>query len=230
MDTPSTDTALTSEAQPDTAAAAGVVADTQVTTEATPSDAKPADAKPADAATAEAKPADAKTEPKAEDKPVGAPEKYEAFTVPEGYEIDQELMSQFEPVLREVNLTQEAAQKIMDVAPKLIEATQMKTVSAVLDHLGMTDHATWAPSLKADKEIGGDKLAENLAVAKKGLETFGTPQLRDLLKKTGLGNHPEMVRAFYKVGQQIKEDGFVSGSSTTTSDARALFSASNMNP
>ena len=46
---------------------------------------------------------------------------------------------------------------------------------------------SWTESVKTDKEIGGDKLAENLSVARKALDTFGTPELRDVLNATASG-------------------------------------------
>ena len=67
----------------------------------------------------------------------------------------------------------------------------------------------WAETAIGEKEFGGERLAENLAVAKKALDTFGTPELRTLLNETGLGNHPELIRAFYKAGKAISEDKFV---------------------
>ena len=65
--------------------------------------------------------------------------------------------------------------------------------------------------MKVDKEIGGEKFTENLALARKALESFGTPELQDVLNMTGLGNHPEVIRAFYKAGKAISEDRFIPG-------------------
>lgn len=58
-----------------------------------------------------------KPTPPKEETPPGAPEKY-AFTAPEGQELDTSALAQFEPVARELNLTQEQAQKLVDVYPK----------------------------------------------------------------------------------------------------------------
>jgi hypothetical protein len=208
------ETLLTGDAQPNTADAAGektvdstkTESDAKTTTEVTPP------AKTDDAAKVEevAKTTD-KAEAKAE-QPAGAPEKYEAFTMPEGFALDEQLFNEFAPVLKELNLPQAAAQKVMDFAPKLIEHTQQSTIAQVLEQTGLKDFPTWAGAVKTDKELGGDKYAENLAVAKKAIDTFGTPELRAILKQTGLGNHPELVRAFYRAGKQISEDTFVSGS------------------
>lgn len=241
-------TLLTETAQPDTAASAGDTtagATNAQTTDATkPEDAAPgakvegapgdkpaqgSDAKPADGKTEDTKtpdPKDAKAET-----PAGAPEKYEAFTVPEGFAIDPEMLAEFSPVLKELNLPQAAAQKVIDFAPKLIEKATQQAAASFLEQTGLKGFDTWAAAVKTDKELGGDKLAENLAVAKKAMDTFGSPELRAVLSKTGLGNHPEMVRAFYRAGKQISEDGFVPGGAAGPSaDARRLFNASNMNP
>ena len=63
-----------------------------------------------------------------------------------------------------------------------------------------------------DKEFGGPALAENLSVAKKALDAFGTAELRTLLNESGLGNHPEIVRLFFRAGKAISEDRVVTGS------------------
>jgi hypothetical protein len=64
---------------------------------------------------------------------------------------------------------------------------------------------------KGDKEFGGDKLSENLGVAKKALDAFGTAELRSLLNQSGLGDHPEVIRFMYRAGKAISEDRFVGG-------------------
>jgi hypothetical protein len=73
-------------------------------------------------------------------------------------------------------------------------------------------HATlvkgWADEVKTDKDIGGDKLAENLGVAKKALD-LGPPELKALLNESGLGNHPAVVKWAIAVGKALSEDKFV---------------------
>lgn len=69
----------------------------------------------------------------------------------------------------------------------------------------------WAADVKADKEIGGDKLTGNLSAAQRALAQFGTPELKEYLEGTGLGNHPELVKAFVKIGKAMSEDGMVTG-------------------
>ena len=160
----------------------------QQAAEAAPAGKEPA---PADAA---------KTEASAEAK--AAPETYE-FKAPEGRVFDSEVIAEYSKVAKELNLSQEAAQRVLDaVGPKLAER-QAAQIEAVRNG--------WADNSKADKEFGGDKLTENLGVAKKALDQFGTAELRSLLNESGLGNHPEVIRFMYRAGKAISEDQLVVG-------------------
>lgn len=164
-----------------------------------------------------------KTEGEAEKKPEGAPESYE-FKAPEGVQFDDTVIGAFSEVAKELNLPQDQAQKVLDKVAPVIAARQAEQFQAA--------RTEWAETAKADKEFGGEKLAENLGVAKKALDAFATPELRTLLDQSGLGNHPEVIRMFYRAGKAISEDRFVSGQGgkTAQGDARRLYSASNMNP
>lgn len=135
-----------------------------------------------------------------EQAPEGAPEKYE-FEAPEGAEFDGEVIGKFSEVAKELNLTQDAAQKILSSVAPVIQARQAEAIQEA--------RSAWLSDAKADKEFGGDKLVENLSVAKKALDAFGTPELRSLLDETGLGNHPELIRVLYRAGKAISEDRFV---------------------
>ncbi|HBS3259297.1 peptidase [Klebsiella pneumoniae] len=143
--------------------------------------------------------------PEKEQKQEGAPEKYE-FQAGEGVELDAEALKDFEPVARELNLTNEQAQKLVDAYPKILAGVQQRQADA-----WQAQTEEWAATVKADKEIGGDKLTANLGVAQRALDTFGTPALKEYLNGTGLGNHPELVKAFVKVGKAMSEDGVVTG-------------------
>jgi hypothetical protein len=133
-------------------------------------------------------------------KPQGAPEKYE-FKPPEGSQLEGKPLAQFEEVARELNMTNEAAQKVIDkVAPALAER-QAELVKEA--------NTAWLQAAQTDKEFGGDKLTENIGVAKQALEAYGSPALKELLDKTGLGNHPEIIRAFYRAGKNIQPDNKV---------------------
>lgn len=144
----------------------------------------------------------AKPEEKPAEAPEGAPEAYE-FTPPEGHVLDDGVIGKFSEVAKELNLPQDKAQKVLDVMAPAIAERQQAALQAMTSE--------WAETSKADKEFGGEKLGENLAIAKTALDKFATPEFTKLLNDTGLGNHPEVLRVFYRAGKAISADTVVTG-------------------
>ena len=168
-------------------------------------------------AVATAPASDANAQPAADAKATepAIPEAYE-FTAPDGVELDSVATEEFSAIAKELKLDQSNAQKVADVAIKMAQRQAEAHVKLV---------ESWVEQVKADKELGGDRLQENLAVAKKPLDQFGTPELRDVLNSSGLGSHPAVVRFFHAIGKSLSEDRFVAGApkSTDTDPARRLF-------
>lgn len=130
------------------------------------------------------------------------PEKYE-FAAPEGQDFSPAFLEAYSTVAKEIGLPQDKAQAIIDKVAPVLEKQQAEQIEKV--------HEEWKESTRTDKEFGGDKLMENLAVAKTALEAFGTPALKEMLNATGIGNHPELIRFFYKAGKALSEDGVLTG-------------------
>lgn len=162
-------------------------------------DADPAPADPAPEGEGDQSPAEGgDAEPSAEDV---VPETYE-FQFPEGVTPDPELVAGLEQFSKENKLTAGQAQKLADLGSQVGAkiATQQAAQHAA-------EVQAWAESSKADAEFGGDKLEPNLGIAKTALDQFASPELREMLKTSGLGNHPEVIRAFYRVGKATSVDG-----------------------
>ena len=138
--------------------------------------------------------------------PQGAPETYEFNTkiTDDSSELDPEVVTAFGEVAKELDLPQDAAQKVLDKVAPVIQAKQAKVLEQA-----KTD---WANDSQADKEFGGENLAENLNIAKTALDAFGSKALKSLLHETGFGNHPEIIRFMYKAGKAISEDSYVGNS------------------
>jgi hypothetical protein len=165
--------------------------------------------------------ADANAQPNADDKAPEpqVPESYE-YKMPEGIELDKAAADEFSAIAKELKLDQATAQKVADVGAKMAQRQTEAHVKLV---------ESWVEQVKTDTEIGGDKLDENLAVARKAMDAFGTPELKDVLNSTGLGNHPAVIKAFYKAGKAISEDKFVPGSpkGAETDIAKRMFPSMN---
>lgn len=149
-----------------------------------------------------------------EEQPASVPESYE-LTPPEGFEaLDPETVEFATPILKDLNLTNEQANKLMPVAGKLAERLQAMGQQQMLGEI-TAQRKAWAQEAQGDPEIGGDKWNETTHLADKALNALGYPKgspFRSLLTDTGLDNHPEMIRAMRKVGELVSEDGdFVRG-------------------
>lgn len=153
----------------------------------------------------------------------GAPEKYD-FKAPEGQPAyDEGVISAFSEAARELNLTQDSAQKVIDKVVPVMQARQAEQFNAM--------KAQWADQAKTDTEFGGDNFDQNMAVAKQALDKFGSEGLTSLLNDTGFGNHPEWIRFTFKVGQALSEEKvFGSGSTDSGEPSIAQRMFPNMNP
>lgn len=148
------------------------------------------------------------------------PEQYADFAFEEGKALDTELADDIKATAKELGLTQSQAQKLADLALKRTESAQSKQAEMLAQA-----RDEWAGQAKADKEFGGDAIEANLATARKALDTFGTPELKALLNESGLGNHPEVIRFFYRSGKAISEDRVIRGGAAgqPTDPAKRLF-------
>lgn len=147
------------------------------------------------------------------------PESYE-FNMPEGVALDKTAADEFTTIAKDLKLSAADAQKVADVGAKMAQR-QAEQHAALVE--------SWVEQVKADKDIGGDKLDENLGVARKAIEAFGTPELKDVLNTTGFGNHPAFIKFAYKAGKAISQDGFVTGSpkGPETDMAKKMFPSMN---
>jgi len=153
-----------------------------------------------------------------------APQDY-TFTTPEDVPVDAAVLDAFSDVAKGLNLPQDAAQTVLDKMAPVLAQRQAEQITAARNQ--------WEFDARADAEFGGDKLDENLAVAKRAMDAFATPALKTLLNESGLGSHPEIIRAFYRAGRAISQDSLIAGSSQPASrpnTAQRLYGASNMNP
>lgn len=147
---------------------------------------------------------DTKTE--GEPEPAGAPEQYEDFTVPEGMELDTAALENFAPIAKELNLSQDQAQKLVDMYASQVQGLQKAQIEAMA-----AQRAEWVNQIRTDQEIGGVDMNKKIGVAVKAIDHFAGREFRQLLHDTGLSDHPDMVRAFYKIGMAMEEDKMTPG-------------------
>jgi hypothetical protein len=124
-----------------------------------------------------------------------------SLTMPEGIEVDQELVEALGPDFHEMGLTNRQAQQLAD---RFIEIQGRRGKAAGEAWAGRVQG--WADEARKDRDIGGAKWGGTVGSAQRALSRLGTPALREYLNTSGGGNHPEMIRIFAKVGSMIQED------------------------
>lgn len=130
-----------------------------------------------------------------------AAETYE-YQMPEGMALDKSAADALTAFAKEQGIKPAEAQKLAAIGAQMVQRQQEAHAQTV---------STWIEQVKTDKEIGGDKFDASLATSRVAMETFGTPELKDVLNATGLGNHPAIVKFFYQVGKRVSQDEHVSG-------------------
>ena len=190
---------------------------------------------------------------KTDDTTTDVPKKYEDFTLPEGTEFSEEGIAKITKYGKDNNLSQGALQGMVDIGLEAIQENVAAYDTHMQEQWGEVREG-WVNEIKADKELGGDKLPETIKFASSAVRTFGKevpvlddkgvpvvdsrgqPQtMNDLahaLDITGAGDNPVLVRVFAQLGKLAGEGGIIHGN--MTSDGRGLgqrlFDKSDMNP
>lgn len=136
-----------------------------------------------------------------------APEKYGDFKLKEGTKLDAALTEQYRGVAKELNLSQEGAQRLVDFAVE--QGGRFKTESDEAYKKQLGEWKTESTKLLGD----GENLSRNNALIAKVREAFFSPELVKFLGDYGFGDHPEMVKLTLKIGEKLAESNVADGGS-----------------
>lgn len=174
--------------------------------------------------------------PKAPNDAPKAPEKYEAWKVPEGYELDAGVAAEAEPIFKELGLTQENAQRLVDFYAKHALASEKERMDTWL-----ATRTEWRESMKSDETLGkltgkdgnfgpDSPLVSTINRAMDGLQN---PKLvsdfKAAMDMTGAGDNPAFVRVLYALASKVTEGtsyaagGPVKGNSSRPTAAAAMY-------
>ena len=128
--------------------------------------------------------------------------------LPEGVQADAVSLDEFKALAKETGLKGEVAQKMVDLHLKAMSAAEARGTEAYTQQ-----QKVWADQRKSDKEYGGTNYEANLKTAQQAVAKFASPEFRQFLAASKLGNHPELVRAFYRVGKAMAEDSVAGATS-----------------
>jgi hypothetical protein len=142
------------------------------------------------------------------------PEKYE-LKLPENSILKAEQLEKIASFAKERGFSQEHAQALVErehsVLSEFVQAQTQK-----MEQIPQQ----WYEASKADKEFGGNEEAfqRNAELAKRVVHKFGGEEFMKELDRTGFGNHPELLRVFYRIGKSMAEDQLVMPNAQTGGD------------
>ena len=122
---------------------------------------------------------------------------YSKLTFKNPESIDQELLKEATEIFGESKLSVEQAQKLIQLQEKFIEKSQAQYHDTV---------EGWVKEAKKDPEFGGKDYEKNMAAVNKAFKEYGSESLGEFLDTYRFGNHPEVIRMFYRIGLTLKED------------------------
>lgn len=128
--------------------------------------------------------------------------------MPDGVELDQDLLTAAVPMLKEAGLSSDQASKLVPLVTQVQERYQQTQ----LDDFARVK-LEWGNETRNDPEIGGKNLTESMRLAAVALNAGGTAgaEAREILNESGLGNHKVMVRLLRNLGAVIERGNKGSG-------------------
>jgi len=105
------------------------------------------------------------------------------------------------------NLSPEAAQQVLEHANGEVAAYREQQTDAWTT----LTRETWVNDVKNDPEVGGEKLTGAVTDAKRFLEAFGDPEIRQFLEHTGFGNNKYVIRMLSRAAKRMANAKPVTG-------------------
>lgn len=135
------------------------------------------------------------------------PEKYDLKLPTEGNQLKASDLERISAQAKEKGLSNEDAQKLVLQENETIN----RHLSAQLKDVKEVQSKNWLAELKADAEIGGDKLNESIENAKRVFVKYFPEDFRKVIDESGLGNVPGFVKGMAKIAKAFGEDHFKDG-------------------
>ena len=145
-------------------------------------------------------------------KPPVAPDKYEDYKVPDGYTLDPEIKTKADAIFKDLGLSQEGAQRLVDFyTAETTEAFEAPFKAYQQLTLDWRKEAESHPDLRG--KLGpGQEVNVRIARALDGLDDPSlASDFRKLMDLTGAGNHQAFIRVIDKLAAKVVEGAHVAG-------------------
>jgi len=177
--------------QPTDPVTPAVATDSAAPTAATPTNDTPP-------ATNESAPADvAASTPPATDAPAAIPESYALKA--DGFQFNEVATAALAPAFKEAGLTQAQVDVLAKAYAGLVRDTPAQMLARDLEVVAK------------DPELGGANWGRTQGYVRTAMSAFGDPEFGKFVNEAGIGNRPEFVRVFERIGRLMTGDVPVRG-------------------
>lgn len=140
------------------------------------------------------------------------PEKYADWKLPDGYELDTGISEKASGLFKELGLSQEQGQKLVD----LYSAEAVKSHQEMIDAF-WAQRREWRDQMKSDPDLkdlrfNGDTIAADsplVTTVNRALEGLQNSKLvadfKAAMNDTGAGDNPAFVKVLYALAKQVTE-------------------------
>ncbi len=133
---------------------------------------------------------------------------FSKFLADDEFDLDDELTGKLIPIAKKLNLSQDSLDLLLELALEM--SKKQKEIYKIDEKTNQEKNtAKYTELFKNDRNIpnnNSQELKEYMQTANNAYSEFASPQLKELLKSTGLIYHPEMIKMFFKIGELSKED------------------------
>lgn len=133
------------------------------------------------------------------------PDSY-TLALPEGFTLDDTLMSEAKTLFAEAKLDPKSAQPLVDIYVKALQAQAAQAAATAQE---------WLTASNALPEFQGEMRKTSLATIGRFMDEYGSPEVKQVLEATGLGNHPALVKLIHNAAKALNEGGPVPSGTPT---------------
>jgi hypothetical protein len=124
---------------------------------------------------------------------------YDAIALPEGYTVNDAVMSKFKETALAAGVKPDQAQSLLNLYGEAAQAQ----LDAQLADFNQTQ-TTWKAEVANLPEFKTNKDAATATIGRV-LDEFGDAQVKQIFDLTGAGNHPSVVKMLLAIGKQLGE-------------------------
>lgn len=135
---------------------------------------------------------------------------YDDFTLPEGMDMNKPLLEAVLPKLEGLGATQEQAQEFIDATASVVQQQDIENIRQL-----EAQRVAYGKEIAEHEVLGKDNFKPNQEHMHRALNQHGSEELREVLKATGIDQHPAIFGLLVSVGKNLAEDTLEGDPSTS---------------